>query len=128
MNTPDSPPSFLGSFRALGDGLIATVQDRIELVSLELQEEKIRLIQIMIWITALLFSCAMAFTFLSFAFVYLFWESARLTVLGSLALFYTTAAVVIGIAFRRYLARQPRPFATTIDELKQDRACIPKDN
>lgn len=128
MNSPDSPPGFFDSFRALGDGLIASVKDRIELVSLELQEEKIRLIQIIIWITALLFSCAMAFTFVSVTFVYLFWESARLTVLGGLAFFYTSAAVVIGIAFRRYLARLPRPFASTIDELKEDRACIPKQN
>jgi uncharacterized membrane protein YqjE len=32
--------------------------------------------------------------------------------------------VVIIIAFRRYLARQPRPFAATLHEIGEDRACI----
>jgi uncharacterized membrane protein YqjE len=44
MPTTDSAPGFLGSFRALGEGLLASAQDRVELVSLELQEEKLRLI------------------------------------------------------------------------------------
>lgn len=120
-----APPDLLGSFRALGEGLLATVQDRVELVSLELQEEKFRLVQTFIWISAAMFAGVMALTFTSLALVYLFWESARLVVLGGLALFYGGASLAIIIAFRRYLARQPRPFANTIEELNEDRACIP---
>ena len=124
---PDSP-GFLGSFRVLGDAFLGSLQDRVELVSLELQEEKFRLIQTFIWISAAMFACAMALTFASLTLVYFFWESARLAVLGGLALLYSGAAVAIVVAFRRYLARQPRPFAATIDELKEDRACIPREN
>lgn len=126
--TDPAPPGFFSSFRALGDGLLATVQDRVELVSLELQEEKFRLVQTFIWISAAMFAGVMALTFASLTLVYLFWESARLAVLGGLAVFYGATAVAIIIAFRRYLARQPRPFASTIDELKGDRACIPGEN
>ena len=35
-----------------------------------------------------------------------------------------TALVGIVVAFRRYLARQPHPFAATLDEIGNDRACI----
>ena len=56
--------------------------------------------------------------------VYLFWESARLTVLGGLTLLYAAVLVLIIVAFRRHLARHPKPFAATRQELSEDRACI----
>ena len=123
-NGTPSPPGFLGSLRTLGDGLLATVQDRLELFSVELQEEKFRLIQIFVWITAAIFTGVMAITFASLTLVYLFWGSARLAVLGGLAAFYAGALVVIIIAFRRFIARQPSPFSATRQEIGKDRACI----
>lgn len=125
MDTAPLPSSgFVGALRALCDGLIATGAKRLELFSLELREEKLRLIQVFIWISAVVFTGLMAITFASLVFVYAFWESARLAVLGGLALFYTAAFVAIIIAFRRYLARQPAPFEATLEELSEDRACI----
>ena len=56
------PAGFLASFRALGDVMLATVSDRLELFSVELQEEKFRLIQIFIWISAAIFTGMMAIT------------------------------------------------------------------
>jgi uncharacterized membrane protein YqjE len=125
METPPSaPPGFLHSVRALADSLLATVEDRLELVSVELQEEKHRLIQVFIWISAAVFTAVMAVTFASITLVYLLWDSARLTALVGLTLLYSGAVVAIVVAFRRHLARQPRPFAATLQELKVDRACI----
>lgn len=108
--------------------MLAGAQERVELVSLELQEEKFRLIQTFIWISGAIFAGAMALAFASLTLVYLFWESARLAVLGGLTVAYAAGAVAIVVAFRRYLARQPRPFSATVDELRQDRACIPREN
>ena len=119
-----SPTGFMGSFRAFGDGLLATIHDRLELLAVELHEEKFRLIQIFIWISAGVFTGMMAITFASLTIVYLFWESARLAVLGGLTLLYVSAFVTIVVAFRRYLARQPKPFAATLSEIGEDRACI----
>jgi uncharacterized membrane protein YqjE len=120
---PDSP-GLLGSFRNLGESLLASLQDRIALVSLELEEEKFRLIQVFFWISAILFSGAMAVTFASLTLVYLFWETSRLAVLGGLALLYSAAFVCIIVAFRRYLARQPKLLAATLQEIREDRQCI----
>jgi uncharacterized membrane protein YqjE len=121
---PAAPVGFLGSFRALGDGLLVTVEDRIRLFSIELQEEKFRLIQTFIWISAALFTAMMAVTFASLTLVYLFWETARLAVLGGLAVLYAGVLVGIIVAFRGYLARQPNAFAATLHEIGEDRACI----
>jgi len=121
---PSAPSGFLGSLRSLGDGLLASAHDRLELFSVELQEEKFRLIQTFIWISAAVFTGMMAITFASLTLVYLFWESARLAVLGGLTAFYAGGLWVIVYAFRRYLARQPKPFAATLHEIGEDRACI----
>jgi len=121
--TPGSA-GFLSSLRSLGEVCLASVQDRLDLFSIELQEEKFRLIQIFVWISAAVFSGMMAITFASLTLVYLFWESARLAVLGGLTVLYTGALVVIVIAFRRYLARQPPPFAASAHEIGEDRTCI----
>jgi uncharacterized membrane protein YqjE len=125
METPPPvSPGFMAALGKLGDGLIGGVQTRIELFSVELQEEKFRLIQTFIWISAAVFTGVMALTFASLSLVYLFWESARLGVLIGLTLFYTSALLVLIVAFRRYIARQPKPFAATLAELETDRACI----
>ncbi|HEY5080029.1 MAG TPA: phage holin family protein [Opitutaceae bacterium] len=121
-------PGILGSLRILGDGFLATLEDRAGLVSVELQEEKLRLIQTFFWISAILFSAVMAITFASLTLVFIFWESARLAVLGGLALLYAVALVSIIVAFRRFLARQPEFLGATLQELRHDRACIPKRN
>jgi uncharacterized membrane protein YqjE len=123
---PPTPAStgFLHSLRALGDGLLATVQDRLELFSVELQEEKFRLIQMFAWICVAVCAGMLAIMFASLTLVYLFWDTARLAVLGGLTIFYTGALVAIIIAFRRFIARQPRPFSATREEIGEDRACI----
>ena len=121
--TPDSA-GIIGSLRSLGDNLLASVQDRLELFSMDLQEEKFRLIQTFVWISVGIFTGMMALMFASLTLVYLFWESARLAVLGGLTVFYFAALAAVIIAFRRFVARQPKPFAATLQEIGEDRACI----
>ena len=125
MDTPAPGPSgLLGSLRGLADGLIGSVHDRIELIAVELQEEKHRLVQILIWIGAMLVIGLLAIVFASFALVLWLWDTARMAAVGGLALAYAVGLVVLILAFKRFLARQPRPFAATLGELKQDRSCI----
>jgi uncharacterized membrane protein YqjE len=123
MNAENSVHGILDSVRLLIDRLIGGAQERVELVSLELQEEKARLIQTLIWLGAASFAVAATLIFGSITLVFLLWDNARLAALGGLTLAYATGAAASIVAFRRYLARQPRPFAASIDELKEDRAC-----
>ena len=68
----------------------------------------------------------MAITFASLTLVYLFWDSFRLEVLGGLALLYSVAFGWIVVSFRRYLRRQPRLLASTLQEFASDSSCIRK--
>ena len=126
-DTP-APNGIIGSLRSLGDGLLSSVEDRLELFAVEVQQEKFRLIQMEFWIWGVIFTGMMAITFASLAMVYIFWESARVAVLGGLAVMYSVAFVAIIIAFRRFLMRQPLPFEGTLRELREDRECIRSEN
>lgn len=123
-NGKPAPTGILGAFKTLGDSLLGTVQDRMELFSLELQEEKLRLIRIFLWISTAVFTGMMTVAFGSLTIVYLFWESARIAVMGGLTAVYAAALIWVIVSFRRFLARQPTPFAATLNELGEDRECI----
>jgi len=128
METSGVSSGLLGSVRSLADNLLGSVHDRVELISIELQEEKQRLIQIFIWISVAIFTGMMAIAFASFTIVFLFWESARLAALTGLTVLYTAAAIATVMGLRRQIARQPKLFAASLQELKNDRACIPTEN
>jgi len=129
METPSSPSSgFLSSLRALGDNLLGALQSRLTLFSIELHEERLRLAQFVIWLTAALFTGVMALAFGSLALAFWLWQSSPLLAVTVLAGVYLVAFVVVALAFRRYLARQLRPFDATIQELEKDRQCIRENN
>lgn len=119
-----SPAGYLQSLRSLGDGLLASVQERLELFSVELQEEKFRLILTFVWISSAIFAGMMTLAFASLTAVYLFWETARLPALAGLTVIYGASLATIIVLFRRFIARQPGPFAATREEIGKDRACI----
>jgi uncharacterized membrane protein YqjE len=121
-------PGLLGSLRGLIDGLIGSAHDRLELLAVELHEEKYRLIQIFIWISAIVFLAMLATVFVSLALVVMLWETHRVIVVCFLAGGYLTALVSVALGFRTYLKKQPKPFAATLSELRQDRECIQKEN
>ncbi len=126
--TPASSGGLLDAVRRLGDSLLAAAHDRVELLSLEVQEEKLRFIRLFVLLSAAVFAGVMAATFASLVLVYLFWDTARLAVLGGLAVTYAGALAVIVYRIRRDMTRTPPPFAGTLQELKQDRTCIPPPN
>ena len=116
--------SVLGSLRGFADGLLGSAHDRLELLTIELHEEKYRLIQIFIWISSIVFLAALALVFVSFALVVLLWDTARMAVVATLAAAYAVGLIAAVIGFKNYLKRQPPPFAGTLAELKHDRTCI----
>lgn len=124
METPPPTPGLISSLRRLTDGLLGSIESRLQLLAVEVQEEKYRLIQNFIWISAALFAGMLAITFFSLTVVYLFWDRARLAVLIGFTVLYAGAVVAIILRFKRYLARQPKPFASTLAEIREDRSCI----
>lgn len=123
--SPAGSGGLLHSVRALVDNVLASAQQRLELLALELREEKLRAVQLLIWLSAAVFAAVLSLVFGSLTLVYLFWETARLQVLLGLTAFYAIGCVVAVRGFRRCFHQMPRPFEGTLAELRSDRACIP---
>jgi uncharacterized membrane protein YqjE len=123
-DSPSSLPGILNSLRQFADGLLGSVYDRLELFSIELQEEKLRIFRILILINAAIFSAFLALIFISLVIVYLFWDTARLGVLSGFAVFYSAAFAVVVVALKKFLASQPKPFEITRQELAADRDAL----
>jgi uncharacterized membrane protein YqjE len=121
-------PGLLNSLRGFADGLVGSAHDRLALLAVELQEEKYRLIQVFIWISAMVLLAVLALVLLSFAVVLLFWDTARLAAVCGLAVAYVLGFVAALIGFRRCLKSHPKPFAATVAELREDRTCIRAEN
>jgi len=121
---PPVSPGFIKNLSALGDSLLCAIKERVELVSIELQEEKYRLIRLIIWISAAVFAGVMTLAFATLTLVYLLWDTARLAALGGFTIFYGGVLAWVIVMLRRQFTHQPMPFEATIDSLTEDRACI----
>jgi len=111
----------LGSLRRLLDTGLSIGRNRLELLAVELQEEKLRLVQIFILVSAVVAFALMSLTMLSLTLVVLFWESSRLAVLGGLSLFYLLATGAVWRLLSKRLGRQSAPFSGSIAEMKKDK-------
>ena len=91
----DERPSggVLESFRKLCDAGLAQVQNRIELFAVEMQEEKARLLRIIVLAAGVFFLAGVAVVMVTLTLVWLAGESARVPVLIGVTALYVAAAV-----------------------------------
>src|SRR5436190_14964171 len=119
----DERPSggVLESFRKLCDAGLAQVQNRIELFAVEMQEEKARLLRIIVLAAGVFFLAGVAVVMVTLTLVWLAGESARVPVLVGVTALYVAGSVAGFLALRKQLRSSPPPFQDTISELKKDR-------
>ena len=114
------------SLKRICDTLLATAQNRVELIAVELQEEKCRIVEVVLCAAAVAAFGMMTLSLVTFTVVILFWENGRLIALGGLSVLYLIATTLAWRALQSRL-KVARPFAATIDELKNDRVCLGTD-
>ncbi|MCB1900572.1 phage holin family protein [Cognatazoarcus halotolerans] len=121
----DTPHKRLSaSLRGLIDSTLATVQTRIELLVVEVREEKLRA-------ASFLFNTVLSALFLAFGVVFLavfltvlWWDEHRLLVLGiSTAALFVAGLFTAGRATREF-KRSNRLFSASLAELSQDRETL----
>ncbi len=105
--------------------LLTIGENRLELLMVEVQEERARLLHAILlafWTAAFGFLAAVAF---SVVLVVLLWEFSQVAVLLTLTGLYGTAAVVL---YRRLtvLLRDWQNLPATLDQLRKDHACLEK--
>lgn len=124
----DTPHKRLSaSLRGLIDSTLATVQTRIELLVVEVREEKLRA-------ASFLFNTVLSALFLAFGVVFLavfltvlWWDEHRLLVLGISTAVLFAAALFAARRASRELRRGGLLFSASLAELAQDRETLRDD-
>jgi len=127
MTDGDSKPEgWLDPLRRSSDSLLGLVQSRLELFTVELQEEKLRAINLLIWLTiALGLGVAGLLVVVAVLAIFL-WNVAGYFGLLGLAVGALGGAAGLFYWLRRKLQTGPTPFHTTVAEFKKDRECLRK--
>ncbi|MGO4808015.1 phage holin family protein [Cupriavidus sp. 2MCAB6] len=124
MSDPTSSPKFMDALRSLAGSLVAMVQTRLELASVELAEERARLIKMALLACFGLVFFGLALVTLTVLIAILFWDTYRWQALCVLVACYLTACAAC-LAFARHLARNAPPlFEATLAEIDKDREIL----
>lgn len=114
-------PGLVQSLRRLAATLIALLQTRLELLANELEEERVRLVQVLLWGCIALAFLLLGVVMLTLFVVVLFWDTHRVLVSGLLALtFIAIGLAAVAVARSRARARS-RLFSASLAELANDR-------
>ena len=115
---------WFSSLRRTGDSLLGLAKNRLELFAVELQEEKLRALNVLVWlVVALALIVAGVLVALGALALYL-WHIAAYFGLIGLALVSLAAGAGLLWGIRNRIRSGPPPFAKTVDEFKKDRACM----
>ncbi|MFH1044712.1 MAG: phage holin family protein [Pseudomonadota bacterium] len=114
----------LHSIKHLGRTLLGAAQTRLEILATEIEEERVRLEQLLLVALAAAFCLGMAMV-LSVAFVLIyFWDTHRLLTVGMLTVTFLALAAALGWILRARVRTRPKPFAITRGELAKDGAML----
>jgi len=111
----------LGSIKTLVATLVDVAHTRLQLLANEIEEEKLRLAQLLMFgvLTVLFF--ILGIIFLTLLVIVLFWDSDRILVIGCFAGAYLVLGIVCGgMTLKRASARSTL-FAASLRELAKDR-------
>jgi uncharacterized membrane protein YqjE len=119
---PGPVPGRTGSLRELLGAALGLLGTHVELLGVEIQEEKERLRELLVLAMLAAAGLTLGLLLASAFLVILFWDHYRLAVLGALVLVWLGLAAWALAAMRRRLASHPNPFAASVAELDKDRA------
>ncbi|RQS08117.1 phage holin family protein [Burkholderia sp. Bp8998] len=122
MTTDTHPqPSGQGPLRRFVGSAIGLLQTRLELVGIELAEEKERLMGVLFLGLAAMMLATMALISLTVLVTIAFWDTYRWQSLAAITALYAIAAIVCALKARAGLHDAPTVFEATLAELEKDR-------
>lgn len=108
------------SLKRMVGTLLAICQTRLELLSNEMEEERLRIEQKLLYGSVALFCFGMAIMLLTVFIVVLSWDGHRLLVLGVLATLFFAIGLMVLNTLRRVAAEKSRLFSASLAELADD--------
>ena len=115
--------STAGTLRRIGETLLSTFHNRVELLTVELKEEKFWLVSALMFAAFALVFGILSVVAILITIAFLTPEAARPWVLVGICLLCVGALLVSLLALKKRLKR-PAPLADTLAELRKDIQCL----
>jgi uncharacterized membrane protein YqjE len=115
-----SPGGLRRALTRAGSAAVALLRTRVELASVEFQEERSRTFQRVGLLVVALLAFAFALLFASALVLVVFWDTHRITAIALVTLFYVLAGAIALWRLAVLQRTSPRPFAATLAELERD--------
>lgn len=116
-----SKGGLIESIKTLAGTLLAMGQTRLELLSVEIEEERIWLTSMLVWTLIALSCAALAVILATLLVVVIFWDTYRLQALGIMIALFVVGAILAWRVLRNMARRKPRLFSASLKELSKDR-------
>jgi uncharacterized membrane protein YqjE len=100
--------------------LLAMIQTRLELASVEMEEQSQRFLGYLLMSLLALFLSGIAIVLVALFVVILFWDTHRIAAVLGMAAVFAVAAAVIGLKVKSGFASEPPPLSATLGELRKD--------
>ena len=110
-----------GPVRDFARTLLSFVLTRARLAATELEEQALRLTEILIWVAAAGFFLGVAVLFTAILVVLAYWDSNRVLAAGLLTLLFVSIGTGAALFARQLLRERPKMLAATLAELERDR-------
>lgn len=119
--TSGGSKGLLDSLTTLAATLVAIAHTRLDLLSVDLEEDRVRFVSLLVLMLAALFFLGVGVVLATILLVVAFWDTHRLLALGTLAGFFLAVGTAAW-AFALHKARtKPRLFTSSLLELVKDR-------
>jgi uncharacterized membrane protein YqjE len=119
MREPE-PTGLFDSLGRLANAGLGLVHNRAELLSVELQEEKTRLLETLLWMAVVLFFGIVFTLVLTATIIMIFPQEVRIYAGGAFCVLYLIGAIWALGQFRSRMSG-PTPLDKTVDETRKDR-------
>lgn len=117
---PPNPPGLFSLFRKIGITAFSSLQNRAELLAVELREENLRVVELFIWGLATCFLSMMFLVVATGTVIFLFPAGSRIYAALGFCLVYLVGAVLALLNLKALAKGAATPFSDSIEEIKKD--------
>ena len=118
---PEENAGLIVSIKRLLATLFSIAATRLELLVNEVEEERLRLTQMLVFALFALFCFGMCILLLTIFVVVLFWDDHRLVVTGGLGALFFGLSMLMALLLRSKAKARSRLFSASLAELAKDR-------
>ena len=111
----------LGPARELARTLLSFAETRARLAATELEEQSIRVVEILLWLALALFFLFAALLFIAIVILLLFWDSNRLLAASLVAALFSGVSMISFLVVRARMRERPKFLEATLAELQRDK-------